>query len=136
MTTPPIARALPVLFLVVGAVALVPARAAADMPMLGFTDRGAKHQREYEQRFQRGLDAGVIRRASRTLSRRPRPTGTPGLRRAFDYSVARLRGYGLTVSTPSYRVYASRPRDVSVTMTAPSTRELADREHAGDVVEG
>jgi N-acetylated-alpha-linked acidic dipeptidase len=135
MTTSPIARALAAL-LVVCAVPLAPASGTAGTPILGFSDRGARQELTYEKRLQRGLSADVIRRTSRSLSRRPRLTGTPGLRRAFEDSVGRLRRYGFGVATPSYRVYGSRPRDVSVTMTAPSTRRLAGRERAGDVVAG
>jgi N-acetylated-alpha-linked acidic dipeptidase len=87
-------------------------------------------ERAYEERFQRGLSADVIRRTSRTLSRQPRLTGTAGLSRTFAFSVKRLRSYGLKVSTPSYRVYASHPRDISVTMTGPYTRRLANKERA------
>ena len=102
--------------------------AGADAPILGFGDRSARTQRAYEQRFQSGLSAGVIRQTSRSLSRRPRLTGTPGIRRAVGYSVRRLRSYGLKVSTPGYTVYTSRPRDIRVTMTAPYTRRLANKE--------
>jgi N-acetylated-alpha-linked acidic dipeptidase len=105
--------------------------------MPGFSRAGTDRQGTYEQRFQRELSAAAIRRTSRELSRRPRVTGTAGLSRAVRYSVKRLRSYGLDVSTPTYRVYASRPRAVAVTITAPSTRRLADREPGfDDVVAG
>jgi len=105
--------------------------------MPGFSHAGTDRQGTYEQRFQRELSAAAIRRTSRELSRRPRVTGTAGLSRAVRYSVKRLRSYGLDVSTPTYRVYASRPRAVAVTITAPSTRRLADREPGfDDVVAG
>jgi N-acetylated-alpha-linked acidic dipeptidase len=115
--------------LLAGAASLAPA-ANADAAILGFTDRSAGVERAYEERFQRGVSADVIRRTSRALSRQPRLTGTAGLSRTFTFSVKRLRSYGLTVSTPSYWVYASHPRDISVTMTAPYTRRLANKERA------
>jgi N-acetylated-alpha-linked acidic dipeptidase len=123
-------RALTAALVVCAALHVPAASARADTAMLGFGDSGAEAQRTLEKRFQRGLSADAIRRASRWLSRRQRLTGTAGVRRAFRYSVKRLRAYGLTVSTPSYRVYASRPRDISVTMTAPYARNLSNRERA------
>lgn len=119
--------------LIACAALLLPAASAgADAPIPGFSRAGADRERTYEQRFQRELSAASIRRTSRDLSRHPRLTGTAGLSRAVRYSVKRLRSYGLDVSTPAYRVYASRPREVSVTMTAPSTRRLANRERGFD----
>jgi N-acetylated-alpha-linked acidic dipeptidase len=121
--------------ILVCAVVLVPAASASAVP--GFSSAGTDRQRTYEERFQRELSAAAIRSTSRELSRRPRVTGTAGLSRAVRYSVKRLRSYGLDVSTPTYRVYTSRPRAVAVTMTAPSTRRLADRERGfDDIVAG
>ena len=93
---------------------------------MGFGERAAERERAYEQRFQRGLDAAAIRRTNRALSVAPRPTGSAEAERAFATSVARLRGYGLRVATPTYGVWVSRPRDLRVTVTAPFTRVLAD----------
>jgi N-acetylated-alpha-linked acidic dipeptidase len=104
--------------------------ASAQAPISGFTERSAEQQRAYEQRFQNGVSAETIGRTSRALSRRPQLIATAGVRQSFEYSVARLRSYGLDVSTPGYGVYASRPRDVAVTMTAPYTRRLANKESA------
>lgn len=101
---------------------------AADEPILGFSEDAAQAQRAYEDRFQRGVNPDVIGRTSRALSRRPQLIATPGGQRSLEYSARRLRSYGLDVSTPGYGVYSSRPRDVSVTMTAPYTRRLANKE--------
>ena len=113
-----------------GVVALAPAAAArAESPILGFTERSAAAQQAYEGRFQDGVSPEVIGRTSRALSRRPqliahaRASGA-----SFEYSVAApalLRARRLDAA---YGVYASRPRDVSVTMTAPYTRRLATKE--------
>jgi N-acetylated-alpha-linked acidic dipeptidase len=112
-----------------GIALLAPAASAtADPPILGFTDRSAAQQQAYEARFQDRLSANVIGRTSRALSRRPQLIATNGVRRSFEYSVDRLRSYGLDVSSAGYSVYASRPRDISVTMTAPYTRTLANKE--------
>ena len=88
------------------------APARAESPILGFTERSAAAQQAYESRFQDRVSPEVIGRTSRALSRRPQLIATEGVRRAFEYSVTRLRSYGLDVSTPSYGVYASRPRDI------------------------
>jgi hypothetical protein len=94
------ARLLAVALAVSAALQAQTASARADTAILGFTRAGAKAERTYEKRFQSLLSADVVRRTSRFLSLRPRPTGTVGSRRAFRYSVRRLRAYGLTVSTP------------------------------------
>jgi N-acetylated-alpha-linked acidic dipeptidase len=120
------------------------APASAQQPILGFTDSHAEHQQAYEGKYQDGVRADVIGQTSRALSRRPQLVGTDGARRSFEYSVDRLRSYGLDVSTRQYSVYSSSPRDVSVTMTAPQHRQLATIERGGfpwesafgEVVEG
>jgi N-acetylated-alpha-linked acidic dipeptidase len=112
------------------AFAAVASAASAQAPISGFTERSAEHQRAYEERFQDGVSAESIGRTSRALSRKPQLIATPGLRQSFEYSVQRLRSYGLDVSTPGYTVYASRPRDIAVTMTAPSRHRLSNKEPA------
>jgi len=137
-------RQLGVVGLAIIALAVGAASAGAQQPITGFTDRSAAHQRAYESRYAGDVSADVIGRTSRDLSRRPQLVGTPGARRSFDYSVGRLRSYGLNVSSRTYGVYSSRPRDVSVTMTAPDTQRLATMESGGfpwkqafgEVVEG
>ncbi len=115
----------------------------AEDPILGFTDAHSQQQRAYEGRYQRGVSPNVIGNTSRALSRKPQLVGTDGSRQSFEYSVQRLRSYGLDVSTRSYSVYSSRPLDVSVTMTKPYTRQLATKENGfpwqqnfDEVVEG
>ena len=119
------------LAILAGVVLLAPAAPArAESPILGFTERSAAAQQAYETRFQDRVSPEVIGRTSRALSRRPQLIATEGVRRALEYSVSRLRSYGLDVSTPSYGVYASRPRDIEVTMTAPYTRRLSNKERS------
>ena len=115
------------------------APAAAQDPasrILGFTAESSQAQRAYEGRFTTGVSADVIGRTSRSLSRRPQLVGTPGVRRSQEISVQRLRRYGLDVTTPSYDVYLSRPRDIGVTMTAPRRRSLATKERGSPGQEG
>jgi N-acetylated-alpha-linked acidic dipeptidase len=103
--------------------------ALAEDPILGFTDAHSQQQRAYESRYQDGVNPKTIGNTSRALSRKPQLVGTNGARQSFEYSVQRLRSYGLDVSTRTYSVYSSRPLDVSVTMTKPDTRQLATKEH-------
>ena len=42
----------------------------------------------------------------------------------------KLRRYGLAVSTPDYSVYASRPENIEITMTAPEQLTLSSKEKA------
>ena len=128
MRTPSRGRRLTAVVITAATFAGVAGAASAQETITGFTDRGAQLQRGYEQRFQEGVSPAVIGRTSRDLSRNPQLIATPGVRRSFEYSVQLLRSYGLDVSTPSYGVYASRPRDIRVTMTAPDTRRLGNKE--------
>ena len=73
-------------------------------PIAGFTAAGAERQQAYEDAFTRGVSAEDIARTSRRLSDRPQLIGTPGVRRAQQISVDKLRSYGLDVSTPGYTV--------------------------------
>jgi N-acetylated-alpha-linked acidic dipeptidase len=131
MSRPSAGRALGAAVLTGLALAAGPGSATAQEPILGFTDEHAQQQRAYESNFQDRVSAETIGQNSRALSRRPQLVGTPGARRSFEYSVERLRRYGLDVSTRTYSVYSTRPRDVSVTMTAPYTRRLATMEKGG-----
>ena len=143
MSRPSAGRALGVAVLCAFALGANAASALAEDPILGFTDAHSQQQRAYESRYQDGVSPKTIQTTSRALSRKPQLVGTAGSRQSFEYSVQRLRSYGLDVSTRTYGVYSSRPLDVSVTMTKPYTRQLATKEHGfpwqqsfGDVVEG
>ena len=143
MSRPSAGRALGVAVLCAFALGASAASALAEDPILGFTDAHSQQQRAYESRYQDGVNPKTIGNTSRALSRKPQFVGTNGSRQSFEYSVQRLRSYGLDVSTRTYGVYSSRPLDVSVTMTKPYTRQLATKEHGfpwqqnfGDVVEG
>jgi N-acetylated-alpha-linked acidic dipeptidase len=103
---------------------------AQEPPISGFTEESAKEQRAYEDAYLRGVSAESIGRTSRRLSSRPQLINTPGDRRAEQISVQKLRSYGLDVSTPTFGVYASRPNEINVTMTAPTTRRLSNKERA------
>ncbi len=143
MSRPSAGRALGVAVLCAFAFGASAASALAEDPILGFTDAHSQQQRAYESRYQNGVNPRTIQNTSRALSRKPQLVGTDGSRQSFEYSVERLRSYGLDVSTRTYSVYSSRPLDVSVTMTKPYTRQLATKENGfpwqrnfDDVVEG
>jgi N-acetylated-alpha-linked acidic dipeptidase len=131
MSRPSAGRALGAAVLSGLALAAGSASANAQEPILGFTDEHAQQQRAYEGNYQDRVSAETIGRTSRDLSRRPQLVGTAGARRSFEYSVERLRRYGLDVSSRTYSVYSTRPEDVNVTMTAPYTRRLATKENGG-----
>ena len=101
-----------------GSALVFAAPASAQEPILGFTDSHAEHQRAYEGQYQDGVRADVIGRPAGRSAGGRSSSAPPGAR-SFEYSVDRLRSYGLDVSTRQYGVYSSSPRDVSVTMTAP-----------------
>jgi N-acetylated-alpha-linked acidic dipeptidase len=145
MTRPPTRTRLGLAVVAASAFAATAAPAAAqDAPMSGFTAEHAAHQRAYEAAFTQGVSAEDIGRTSRRLSSRPQLIATPGVRRAQQISIDKLRSYGLDVSTPGYSVYSTRPEDINVTMTAPYRRALRTKENGGfpwqerfdEVVEG
>jgi N-acetylated-alpha-linked acidic dipeptidase len=117
-----------VLGVATSAAAASQASAQDSEPVIGFTERSSAQQRAYEERFLDGVNANAISRASHQLSRRPQLVGTPGVRRAQQISVGRLRSWGLDVTTPTYDVYLSRARNIALTMTEPYTRPLATKE--------
>lgn len=116
--------------LALAAAVTTPAGAQEEEPISGFTGASAAQQRAYEDAYTRGVSPESIGRTSRQLSRRPQLIDTPGVRRAEQISVQKLRSYGLNVSTPTYGVYASRPNEIDVTMTTPYTRRLSAKERA------
>jgi N-acetylated-alpha-linked acidic dipeptidase len=108
---------------------VLPTAAAAARPIDGFTADHSREQRSVEKRFQRTVRPDVAGDISQTLSSHPQLIATPGNRRSFDWSVARLRSYGLDVGSSSYRVYISTPKHIQVTMTKPTFRNLRVKEH-------
>ena len=129
MSRPSSRRRLGAAVVIAGCALAAPAPAVAqDAAIAGFSAERAEQQRAYEAAFAGGVSAENIGRTSRRLSDRPQLIATPGVRRAQQISVDRLRSYGLDVSTPGYSVYASRPNDIDVTMTEPYKRTLATKE--------
>lgn len=111
--------------------------------LVGYSPEHAEEQLDYESEFSERVDSQRIGEFSRKLSSQPQLVGTEGARRAAEVSVDKLREAGLKVRTHDYQVYASVPRNIEVTMTAPHTRSLAVKERGypwlgnfEDVVDG
>ncbi|MHA6798367.1 M28 family peptidase [Bounagaea algeriensis] len=84
----------------------------------------------WEERLQQEVDADSAARMSEDMASYPGLVGTEGAERRAQYSVDKLRQWGLDAKLESYDVHASSPQDISVTMTAPQQRELEVREPA------
>jgi len=94
----------------------------------GFSPASTAEQRDWEQQFQDTVDADSAAEMSENMSTYTGRVGTEGAERRMQYSVDQLEDWGLDVRVDSYDVYASRPQDISLEMTAPSERELAVKE--------
>src|SRR5687767_6057320 len=99
-----------------------------DAPLPGYGGERTAQQRAYETAFQNGVSAAGAGNTSRRLSRSPGLIGTQGVREDALYSLDRLRGFGLAPRLASYDVWISKPRSIAVTMTAPTSRRLANKE--------
>lgn len=107
--------------------AVAPAASNAER-LTGYGPEHAQRQLRFEADFRQAVNADNIGEFSRLLTSKPQLVGTPGAERSAAESVRRLRDYGLDVKTYDYQVYASVPRDIRVTMTAPRRRQLAVKE--------
>ncbi|MFD0683410.1 M28 family peptidase [Actinomadura fibrosa] len=113
-------------------VAAVPPASAAPPagtdPIAGFTPENARWQRQYE-RLLSAVPSGKEGQAlDAELSAEPGLTTTTGDRHRVDRIVARLRSYGLEPEVRTYYAYLSRPKRVSVEMTAPRRLDLPVKE--------
>lgn len=122
---------------------LSPGAGAAPDPLPGFTPEHSSEHRQLERTFRSAIAPEQARGLSTALSSHPQLVGTPGALRSAEYSVAKLRSWGLNARLDSYGVYASQPRNIAVSMTAPQRRELAVKErrypgqrHYEDLVDG
>ena len=94
----------------------------------GFTEERSAQQLDAEKRFKRAISARRAGRISRTLSRRPKLIGSPGLADSLAFSLQQLTSYGLAAGTAPYEVYISRPESIDVSMTAPYFRQAQVKE--------
>lgn len=84
--------------------------------------------RSWERALQAEVDADSAARLSEAMSTYPGLTGTEGAARRAAYSIDMLTSWGLDARVESYEVYASVPKDISVTMTGPERRRLEVKE--------
>lgn len=121
----------------------VSAAAAATDTLPGFTPGRAADQLRLEQQFQDAIQPDQARALSTALSSHPQLVGTKGARQSADYSVAKLREWGLDAQLSDYSVYGPRPKNIEVSMTGPQQRQLEvmegrypGQEHLEDAVVG
>ncbi|MCL7451804.1 MAG: M20/M25/M40 family metallo-hydrolase [Anaerolineae bacterium] len=94
---------------------------AQDPPRLpGFTMEQSTWEREYESLFQAIPDPNVASEHSIALTSHPTLVSTDGDWQNVQYSMDKLREYGLEPELVTYYVYLSVPRNISVEMVAPS----------------
>ncbi|MFC4051675.1 M28 family peptidase [Actinomadura syzygii] len=112
-------------------------------PIPGFTDAGAKWQRQYEKAFSSVPSPEVARGLDAELSAEPGLTTTTGDWRRVQRIVRHFRSYGLKPEIKTYYVYLSMPKRVQVEMTAPERLALPVKEkkrpwqkHFEDVIPG
>ena len=92
--------------------------------LLGYTESSSVTQKEIEERFRSGVDAQSISALHRPLSERPHPAGSPATAALVKHLEATLRDFGLEVQVHEYQALLSHPRSVTVTLTAPTRRQL------------
>ncbi|MFS0646734.1 M28 family metallopeptidase [Siminovitchia sp. 179-K 8D1 HS] len=90
----------------------------------GFSEEKVDWQREFEEILSEKMDPENIGYYSRKISSFIPEVGTVGNKEALDFSINELRKAGLEPEVDSYDVYLPRPNELSVTQTAPETREL------------
>lgn len=94
----------------------------------GFTAQSSAEQRAYEAGFKGAIKASVAEKLSTALSSHTQRVGTEGAKRSAQYSLRKLREWGLDAQLYSYSVYGPVPKSIEVTMTAPKRRELDVKE--------
>src|SRR5688572_27460641 len=107
-----------------------PAPASGPRVRLGYTPESSTRQSDPEQRFQAGVSAQSISDLHRPLTERPHPAGSEATAALVKHLQSTLNGFGLDVSVHEYQALLSHPRSVSITLTAPTRREIRITEPA------
>lgn len=107
-----------------------PAPASARRVRLGYTAESSTRQADLEQRFQSGVTPKSISDLHRPLTERPHPAGSEATAALVTHLQATLSSFGLDVSVHEYQALLSHPRSVSITLTAPTRREIRVSEPA------
>jgi hypothetical protein len=113
--------------LVVGVATSVPAQAAAAR-LDGYTTTTSAAELAAEDTFQTYPSASLARELDQQLAAKTAMVGTVNDRNRMRQIVALLKSYGLTPHVSTYYVYMSRPRTVSLDMTAPERFHAANKE--------
>jgi N-acetylated-alpha-linked acidic dipeptidase len=118
--------------------ALIPASIALGEPqeaaMPGYTAKGAKQQRELEERFRALPSAENIRKYHRYFTAEPHPAASARNNELGDYIAEEWKKQGWEdVRIHRYDVLDSRPREVIVEMLSPVPYRASLREDAYDV---
>jgi len=127
-TTPPAApRLAPLTVALVLATACAGTQppAPAARTRLGYTAAASSAAAQLEQRFADTLSPESMSAAHKALTARPHPTGSPASKEVAEHLRQTLEGFGLDVKVHEYQVLHSKPRRISLTMTAPSRRTLS-----------
>ena len=111
----------------VGVATNVPAQAATSR-LDGYTTASSAAELAAEDTFQTYPSASLARELDQQLAARTAMVGTVGDRNRMRQIVALLKSYGLTPHVSTYYVYMSRPRTVSLDMTAPERFHAANKE--------
>src|SRR5687767_5107746 len=94
-------------------------------PPAGFSKASADAMAKYERLILDTPTAANARKWLEALTEVPHVAGTPAEKKVADYVRDRLVEFGLTVETVKYDVFLNHPKQVSLTMTAPTRQELA-----------
>ncbi|HET6204727.1 MAG TPA: M28 family metallopeptidase [Planctomycetota bacterium] len=88
----------------------------------------ARALREVEAKFLRLPDPASCERFLQILTEDPRLAGTPGDRRAAEYTRSRWLEYGLEADLATYEVYLPYPKSVEVKLLAPEEYKVKNVE--------
>ena len=100
----------------------------AAKPPVGFSRASADALAKYERIILDTPSAANARKWLEALTAEPHVAGTPAEKKVADYVRDRLTEFGLSVETVKYDVFLNHPKQVALTMTAPSRQELALKE--------
>jgi N-acetylated-alpha-linked acidic dipeptidase len=109
--------------LAVGQSAAAPAaaeKAAAPVPMLGYTARTSSSERELEKKFQDGVVAANVRENLRRLSARPHHVGSPYDKDNAEWMLGLFKSWGFDAKIESFDVLFPTPKERIVELVAPT----------------
>ncbi len=115
----------------------------AEERLAGFTGEKSAWERDYEARLKAIPDPALCRENSIALTEHPTLVGSAWDWWNVQYSLAKLRSYGLQPELKTYYVYMSSPKSIQVEMVAPTPYVAKTKEspfpwqqYFDDVVEG